>query len=328
MDDRTASAPDSPAPRGRLLRAQDVLVPALLLAATVAAGQGLYHAQRNALALEILHSRLFPALRASLFLAALAPPAAVALWVARGRGLRSLAPLRVLFYILTLGHVALVAAVENFERIYFDLALGLLGGVYAGLLIVGLALGRYLGIARKGLRVLDFLLFQVCALLVVCELLLRLLAVVAPSPLLTLGETGPQKYIETYQLEPKSLRYGKSVNATGHYDDEFTQKEEGETLVVSIGDSFSVGIVPWDFLYTTLAERSLEGVRLHNFGVVACGPREYLFLLRQHGLVYKPDAVLINLYIGNDFLIREEENADNLFLRSWCDRKSLMSTLR
>jgi len=89
---------------------------------------------------------------------------------------------------------------------------------------------------------------------------------------------------------------------------------------VSIADSFGASSVPLAYHFTTVAERLTKHVVVHNFGVGGIGPPEYLQLLCFEALPLDPDALVLNIFVGNDIAfagagVREEDS----FLRSWLD---------
>jgi hypothetical protein len=92
--------------------------------------------------------------------------------------------------------------------------------------------------------------------------------------------------------------------------------------VATIGDSFSAGVVPHEFHFTTVAEQDLPGCSIANIGVPQIGPREYLFLLEDEALPLDPDFVVINLFIGNDLFDYQNEEPDAR--RRWLDRENLL----
>jgi lysophospholipase L1-like esterase len=76
--------------------------------------------------------------------------------------------------------------------------------------------------------------------------------------------------------------------------------------ILGIGDSFAVGVVPYEDNYLTLVEEELRrsgwDVELINMGIPNIGPKEYLALLTAEGLELDPDLVLLSFFAGNDFL--------------------------
>jgi hypothetical protein len=96
------------------------------------------------------------------------------------------------------------------------------------------------------------------------------------------------------------------LNSLGFKDKEFTQKPVNGYRIVALGDSFAFGVVPYEANYLTLVETSLQknypNADLLNMGIVGTGPVDYWELLRDEGLSYEPDLVLLSFFIGNDFV--------------------------
>src|SRR5262249_17436534 len=96
------------------------------------------------------------------------------------------------------------------------------------------------------------------------------------------------------------------VNSIGFRDREHTiNKQTGMCRVVLVGDSFVEALqVRFEESITAQLESQLrshgKNCEVISFGVSGAGTaREYL-ALREYGLKYKPDLVLL-LFVGNDF---------------------------
>jgi lysophospholipase L1-like esterase len=170
--------------------------------------------------------------------------------------------------------------------------------VYSALMLVPPT--RPTGQARRVVRALDLLLLNLCVLVVAGELGLRAAAAWRPSVLLTRPDAGIEESLEASRYPPGTVRHGFPVNSGGHYDEEFLPKAKGRRRVVCIGDSFSAGVVHHAFHFTTVAERRLDGVRIDNMGLPAVDLPHYQLLLAREALPLKPDAVVVNLFVGND----------------------------
>lgn len=211
----------------------------------------------------------------------------------------SLAPFRWLFDVAVLSTAASVLAWEEFVPPVAGRVVYAGGyGVFAAGLLLGPALAAR--VPARSRRVLDLLLFQVCLLPVLAEGGLRMLARVRPSGLLDPPGHAPLEWLETHRMKPGALRFGFPVDSRGNYDVELDARAPGTRLVVCIGDSFSAGIVPHRYHYTTVAEGALEGVEIYNLGVPAVGPWEYLHLLRHEALPLEPERIVVALFLGND----------------------------
>src|SRR5262249_10848349 len=102
------------------------------------------------------------------------------------------------------------------------------------------------------------------------------------------------------------------------------RKPAGTVRVVVIGDSFTFGqgcskadAFP-DVLQTLLTrpDRPVEVVNVSNIGL---GPEAYVILLRDLGLRYEPDLVVVNVY-GNDVSPIQETRLLNRTIRSLSHR--------
>ena len=151
---------------------------------------------------------------------------------------------------------------------------------------------------RRGLDVLGM---NVALLLILAEVGLRVLAVARPSPLLVTSFSTSQVRRDAEREPPGTLRFGFPMNRGGHYDTEFQPRTAmGKRIVVGIGDSFSYGMVPHAYHFTTVAERELTDVEIYNMGFPGLGPSDYLDLLQREALPLGPDLVVIQLFVGND----------------------------
>lgn len=75
---------------------------------------------------------------------------------------------------------------------------------------------------------------------------------------------------------------------------------------VLVGDSFLEGFfvrAPLSaFVEKRWADAGQTGMEAINFGVSATGPRQYYYRIRDVALGLKPDAILLAVYAGNDFI--------------------------
>ena len=218
-----------------------------------------------------------------------------------------------------LGGAAFLVWVPQFETPWIGLfACGCLA-LWGGFLLVE---DRFRRAAPRLLRAVDLILFDLAIVLFLMEGSLRVLARVRPSPLLATADAGAEHILAQFRQPAGLLRFGFPTNRGGHYDEEFTEKRPGETLVACIGDSFSYSAVPHYWHYTTICERLLPGTRVDNFGVPGVGPPEYELMLRTEALPLHPDAAVIAIFVGNDaaFLGSDDVREGGL-LRSWLDRR-------
>jgi lysophospholipase L1-like esterase len=105
-----------------------------------------------------------------------------------------------------------------------------------------------------------------------------------------------------YRLNPGNAWLGKQPNTLGFYDEEFAEsKPPGIVRVVVLGDSYTVGLVPYTENYVTRIDDALgDRVEVLNLGVVHMAVRQYLEILVSDGLRFDPDLVVVSLFIGND----------------------------
>lgn len=74
------------------------------------------------------------------------------------------------------------------------------------------------------------------------------------------------------------------------------------------GDSFLVGLVPRERNFIDIMERRIQTdlpVEIYNMGIVHTHPGQYLSVLVNEGLRWKPDVILLGFFVGNDI----KENA-------------------
>lgn len=312
--------------------AHAVLVGALLFAGGIAVGS-IGRALYNREALVILVGNWFPALLGLACLSAVALAAALA---ARVRAWQRRAPppfmsLRAVFDLAVLATAIYLTFFQPFQRIQFELYVGVAAGSLA---IWTLAESRIVRSVRSGLlRAIDMLLFSVCLLALSAEVGLRAWATLRPSALFTRTSQSAAQLMEGLRRPPGEIHLGFPYNSRGHYDEEFRAKSpaapatatfNGERLVVVIGDSFSLSLVPHHYHYTTVCERVLPGTRVDNMGIAAVGPREYLLMMCQEALPLAPDLVVIGLFVGNDvsFFGYQDVPTEGI-LRSWFDRDAV-----
>lgn len=92
------------------------------------------------------------------------------------------------------------------------------------------------------------------------------------------------------------------TNALGWRDAEFTlERRPGLRRVVALGDSFTFGVaVDYGERFTELLEELAPDLEVLNLGVNAYGTDQELLLLENEGLRYRPDVVLLTVFLGND----------------------------
>lgn len=153
-------------------------------------------------------------------------------------------------------------------------------------------------------RRLDLICMNVTLTLVLAEVVLRIFAVTWASPLLVTEATSSQIRRDSERMQPGAERFSFPINSAGHYDTEFRPPSERSLpLVVTIGDSFSYGVVPHYYHYTSVAEREFPGAEIYNMGFPGTNPVDYLHHLVEEALPLKPDMVVIALFVGNDIVV-------------------------
>lgn len=117
-----------------------------------------------------------------------------------------------------------------------------------------------------------------------------------------------------YRGKPLSPSQGGNLNSQGFRGAEYSQVKAANTYrILSLGDSFTFGIVPVQYNYNSKIERQLnrkivsqdKQFQLINMGIPGIGLRDYLALLVNEGVQLNPDMVMVSLFIGNDILEAE-----------------------
>lgn len=180
-------------------------------------------------------------------------------------------------------------------------------GCWAVLLLVHRPPGPRLA---RALARAELVAFNLALLLVLGETALRVADWIAPSPWLARADTSSARFLERMRRRqpPGTLRYGFPLSSRSYYDE--PSAAGGRTRVVQLGDSFSYGVVPHRYHYTTVAERELarrdvtrqdvNGVEIANLGLPEAGPDDYLQMLIDDGLALRPLVVGVGLFVGND----------------------------
>lgn len=170
---------------------------------------------------------------------------------------------------------------------------------------------------------LDLTVLYLCILVVGGELALRAIADLRPSVLLMRPDEGAERRIEGMRQPPGTFRFGFPLNSRSFYDEEHVDGDD-RTLVVTIGDSFSQGVVPHYYHYTTVAERLLTDVdvdvEIYNVGIAGVDLREYLQLLLTEVLPLDPDLVVVGVFLGNDLTF----DVSPATLSKWYDREQVL----
>ncbi len=229
--------------------------------------------------------------------------------------------LRVLFEISILGAASYLVYLQPFRKATFDVALGLAFSAWGLVLLTLPAVRR----APAAVRTAELILFNLCFFALLLEGALRLAASTSSSPVLSQADVKSIEILEKRKRRhrPGRLRLGFPLNSLGHYDVEPERPGDGGARIAMIGDSFSFGVVPHHFHFSTVAERR-SGIEIDNYGHPGIGPLEYLYLLRHEALSSAPDVVAVNLFVGNDIGGARRFRSRNRALRMWLGRDNLL----
>jgi hypothetical protein len=112
-----------------------------------------------------------------------------------------------------------------------------------------------------------------------------------------------------YRGKPGAPLFDSHFNSRGFNDTEYAPAKPPtvRSRIVAIGDSSTVGVVPYSANHLTLLESELADVgpvEVVNMGVSATTPDDYVDILAHEGLSCGPDLVLVEVFIGNDFEVR------------------------
>ena len=167
---------------------------------------------------------------------------------------------------------------------------------------------RHHSVVRRMVRVADLVAFNLFMFVILVELVLRTYAWLSPKQFFFQTDSRAAQRVASYRLRPGTWVHGLRVNAHGYFDEPFSvEKPPGTFRIVALGDSFAVGMVPYQNNFLTLVERDLNArrpggrrVEVYNMGILATAFREYLHVLKTEGLSYAPDWVLVCVFVGND----------------------------
>ena len=134
------------------------------------------------------------------------------------------------------------------------------------------------------------------------------------------------EHLYRFRAKPFQRLYGFTTNSHGFNDIEHDKEKSPNIFrILSIGDSFAFGVVPYEFNYNTILGRLLKhnGYRAEviNMGIPGAAPRNYYTILETEGIALRPDLVIISFFIGNDF-----EAVDPT--RSWQSYSFVVSLLK
>src|SRR4030042_5914780 len=156
-------------------------------------------------------------------------------------------------------------------------------------------MGHRMGFIKKITVNIFLSFFSIFIFLFITELvLIRVFPVYKESP-------GPDS---SYEITTKLYKITVRTNSLNIRDREIPPKEKNEFRILCLGDSFTFGLgVEVEDTYTRLLENLLNKDRKRSCVINAGGGDPYDFLV-DRGLALKPDLVLLQIYIGNDFYDR------------------------
>ncbi|MEN6621000.1 MAG: SGNH/GDSL hydrolase family protein [Smithella sp.] len=109
---------------------------------------------------------------------------------------------------------------------------------------------------------------------------------------------------KAYFVSRHEFRTKISINSAGMRDKEYSiPKTVGKKRIAILGDSFtsSFGVYDNEAFAKIMEEKLLTGTEVLNFGVNGYGPTQELLLLQTKAIKYRPDLVIMVIYVGNDF---------------------------
>jgi hypothetical protein len=102
-----------------------------------------------------------------------------------------------------------------------------------------------------------------------------------------------------------------TINSNGFYAKDYKkEKDPGVVRIGFVGDSFLVGVVPYENNFVTLVERNLlsqsdevsdKKYEVINWGIPCIGPRFEEKIFEIEALKVRPDYLVWNFFVGNDF---------------------------
>ena len=281
---------------------------------------------RNRVALRVIFAGTYAPLMAGLLLSVAASAAGLAL-LARRRGApppawRPSLPLRGALYLLVGAAAVDLAWLQPYRSLVTLVCFAVAGGAAALLALEGGRAARRL--PRRLVLGLDFGLFAACLLAVGGELALRAIAARSTSPLFAQTTESVLDLVARARLRPEQSTPDSPVNSRGHADQEWGPRVPGVPRAATIGDSFSVGIVPHRLHFTTVAEQRLGRGEVCNLGSIGLAPDSYLHLLVTEALPLQPDVVIVDLFIGNDLHLDSPRGLPSDWLEPWLDVDRLL----
>lgn len=159
-------------------------------------------------------------------------------------------------------------------------------------------------------KIVFYFIASVLLPLLAVEFSLRIYDYISPSHIFFHSQKARHK---RYRSPGHSMHYDFRLNKNGFVDVEFSKLKESSThRIISIGDSFVYGLIPYKNNFLTLFEEKINSaapkkIELYNMGVVGIGPMEYLTILAEEAIQYNPDEIFVFFYVGNDIVQSERK---------------------
>lgn len=140
-----------------------------------------------------------------------------------------------------------------------------------------------------------------------------------------LTNTRSQQEFANFRELLRNEFFGYPFNANGYYDKEFYVAGEGDCVVAFVADSFGLGVVPYPFNVTTVAEEKLQQewaghcnrTDIFNFGVPKMAMKGYVQVLTHETPVYTPDLTVLCIFVGNDIFTADASTFVHSHLQNW-----------
>jgi hypothetical protein len=247
---------------------------------------------------------------------------AVLVWREWGHPRGTARSLRMLFACHVAGWCAQVVWLQPYSAPWGSLGVASAFGVFA--LLASSADRWTRAMSPRAVRGADVILFNIAAALLAGELILRGAGALLDRPLFDQASMDRATWLRRHRMKPGEMYLGFPIDSRGYYDEELRPRKPGERLIVSIGDSFSLGVVPHAYHFTTVAERILGDAEIYNVGVPGADPPEYFEMLRGEVIAMRPDLIVVNIFVGNDYSAQAIEPRHGLGLGNWFDRGNVL----
>lgn len=160
---------------------------------------------------------------------------------------------------------------------------------------------------RRRIAMVDLAAINFITSFYLVEGVLALLSCFIDSPLLWDRGT-PERTIATFHQKPGGYYFNHRLNKGGYNDEEFFVRGDKDRVAVLIGDSYAFSILPYAYGFPEVAQRAIQRehpdfpgrIAIHNIGIPGIGPAEYAWLLDHEAFAWKPDYVVLSIFVGND----------------------------